>query len=131
MTNREMELQKKKELQSKEETTTTVRQFQPETDIYENDDALIVFMEMPGVDRDRISATVENDVLRVEGRIDFTKYEGLEPVYAEYNVGHYVRAFSLSNKIAQDGISAELSNGVLKLTLKKTGAAKPRQIPIN
>ena len=131
MTDREMELQKKKELQSKEEKTTTVRQFQPETDIYENDDALIVFMEMPGVGRDNISATVENDVLRVEGRIDFAKYEGLEPVYAEYNVGHYVRAFSLSNKIAQDGISAELSNGVLKLTLKKTGAAKPRQIPIN
>jgi len=39
------------------------------------------------------TATVENDVLRVEGRIDLTKYEGLEPVYAEYNVGHYVRAF--------------------------------------
>lgn len=73
---------------------------------------------------------LESDVLRIEGRIDFSKYEGLEPVYAEYNVGHYARAFTLSDKIDQDGISADLADGVLTLTLKKAKAALPRRIEI-
>jgi HSP20 family protein len=77
-----------------------------------------------------VSVQLENDVLRVEGRIDFSKYEGLEPVFAEYNIGHYARAFTLSDKIDQDGISAELADGVLTLTLKKAKAAQPRRIAI-
>ena len=87
-------------------------------------------MEMPGVEREDVNVQLENDVLRVEGRIDFAKYEGLEPVYAEYNVGHFTRAFTLSDKIDQDGISAELADGVLTLTLKKSKAALPRRIEI-
>jgi HSP20 family protein len=87
-------------------------------------------MEVPGVEKKDISVQLENDVLRVEGRIDFSKYEGLEPVYAEYNVGHYARGFTLSDKIDQDGISAELADGVLTLTLKKAKAAQSRRIAI-
>jgi hypothetical protein len=66
--------------------------------------------------------------LRVEGRIDFTKYQGLDPLYTEYNIGHYSRAFTLSSKIDQQQISAELEDGVLKLTLKKAQEAMPRRI---
>jgi HSP20 family molecular chaperone IbpA len=100
------------------------------TDIYETDDALVITMEIPGVDKKDLVARVENEVLRVEGRIDFSKYERMEPVYAEYNVGNYARAFSLSSRIAQDSISAELADGVLTLTLKKAAEAQPRKIPI-
>ena len=130
MVSRELEGQKKKELKTKEEATTPVRQFVPVTDIYETDDALVITMEMPGVDKNDLVARVENEVLRVEGRIDFSKYERMEPVYAEYNVGNYARAFSLSSRIAQDSISAELTDGVLTLTLKKAAEAQPRKIPI-
>jgi HSP20 family protein len=77
-----------------------------------------------------VTVQLESDVLRIEGRIDFSKYEGLEPVYAEYNVGHYARAFTLSDKIDQDGIRADLADGVLTLTLKKAKAALPRRIEI-
>ena len=69
-------------------------------------------------------------MLRVEGQIDFSKYEGLEPVYAEYNVGHYSRAFTLSGKIDQQNISAALDDGVLTLTLKKAKEVVPRRITI-
>jgi HSP20 family molecular chaperone IbpA len=127
---RELEVQKKKEFAGKGESTTPAKYFLPNTDIYETADALTIVMEIPGVDKKDLSASVENDILRVEGRIDFTKYEGLEPVYAEYNVGHYVRTFALSRKIAQDGISADLRDGVLALTLRKVKEAQPRQIPI-
>jgi HSP20 family protein len=85
---------------------------------------------VPGVEKKDVTVQLENDLLRIEGRIDFSKYEGMEPVYAEYNVGHYARAFTLSDKIDQDGISADLADGVLTLTLKKAKAALPRRIEI-
>jgi HSP20 family molecular chaperone IbpA len=126
----ELSVQQKKELASKEEKTVPARYYVPYTDVYETDGALTLVMEVPGVEKKDISVQLENDVLRVEGRIDFSKYEGLEPVYAEYNVGHYARGFTLSDKIDQDGISAELADGVLTLTLKKAKAALPRRIAI-
>ena len=63
---------------------------------------------MLGVDKKQCARSVEDGVLNVEGRIDFSKYEGMQPVYTEYNIGHYRRGFSLSNKINQNKISAEI-----------------------
>ena len=126
----ELSVQQKKELAPKEEKTVPARYYVPNTDIYETEEALTLVMEVPGVEKKDLSVQLENDALRVEGRIDFSKYEGLEPVYAEYNVGHYARGFTLSDKIDQDGISAELADGVLTLTLKKAKAALPRRIAI-
>ena len=126
-----LEVQEKKELVSKEEKTVPARYFVPNTDIYETEDALIVVMEIPGVEKQQVEVNVENDTLRVEARIDHSKYERLEPLYAEYNIGHFARAFTLSNKIDQAQIDAELDNGVLTLTLKKAKEAMPRRIAIN
>ena len=127
----ELEVQEKKELVSKEEKTVPARYYVPSTDICETEDALTVVMEMPGVEKKDIDVNLENDVLRVEGRIDFRKYEGLEPLYTEYNVGHFARAFTLSHQIDQQQISAQLEDGVLTLTLKKSREAAPRRIAIN
>lgn len=126
----ELSVQEKKELTSKEEKTVPARYYVPNADIFETDEALTVLMEIPGVERKDVSVNLENDVLRIEGKIDFSKYEGLEPIYAEYNIGHYARAFTLSNKIDPDGISADLADGVLTLTLRKAKAAIPRKISI-
>ncbi len=128
---RALEVQEKKELVGKEEKTVPARYYIPNTDIFESDDALTVVMEMPGVERKDIDIRLEGDVLRVEGRIDFTKYDEMEPVYTEYNVGHYARAFTLSDKIDQEKISAELDDGVLTLTLQKAKEAMPRRIAIS
>ena len=127
----ELAVREKKELATKEEKTVPGRFYVPCADIYETDAALTVLLEMPGVERKDIEIRLENDVLRVEGRIDFSKYEGMEPVYTEYNVGHYTRSFSLSSKIDQHAISAEVSEGVLTLTLPKVQEAQARRIAIN
>ena len=126
----ELTVREKKELVAKEEKTVPGRYYVPYADIYETDEALTVVMEMPGVEKSRLNVALENDVLKVDGQIDFTKYRDMEPVYAEYNVGHYARSFTLSNKIDQEKISAQLEDGVLTLTLPKAKQARPRRISI-
>ena len=126
----ELAVQKKKELTTKEEKTVPARYFVPNADIYETDDAITVVLEVPGVEKKDIDIKIENDVVRIEARIDFSKYDGLDPIYSEYNIGHYARAFTLSDRIDQNGIGAELNDGVLTLTLKKAKEALPRRITI-
>jgi HSP20 family molecular chaperone IbpA len=127
----ELQVQEKRELQKKEESTVSARTFLPTTDIYETDQALTLVMEMPGVDKGDLDISIEDDVLSVFGRIDFSKYEKLQPVYTEYNIGHYRRRFSLSpSRVDRDKIRAEMRDGVLTLTLPKAEQAKPRRIAV-
>jgi len=127
----ELEVQPKRELEKKEESTTPVRSFVPNTDIFEKEDALMVVMELPGVDREHTEITVEDNVLSVFGRIDFSKYDKLQPVYTEYNIGHYWRTFSLlPSSIDEQKISADMKDGVLTLTLPKAERIKPRRIQL-
>jgi HSP20 family molecular chaperone IbpA len=130
-TKQELRVQRKRELDQKEEGTIPVRLFMPTADIYETQDALKVILEMPGVEKGNVDVHVEDGVLNVEGRLDLTKYKGLQPLYTEYNIGHYSRSFRLSNKINQEKIGAELKEGVLSLTLPKVEEAKPRTIRVN
>jgi HSP20 family protein len=124
----EMAVREKQELATKEEKTAPGRYYVPPADIFETDAALTVILEMPGVHKDNVTIALENDILRVDGQIDFTNYKGMEPIYTEYNVGHYTRGFTLSNKIDQAKISARLDGGVLTLTLPKATDAMPRRI---
>jgi HSP20 family protein len=127
----ELQVQQKREVEKKQESTIPSRAFLPITDIFESDQALTVILEMPGVDKENVDVSVENDILTIEGRIDYSKYEGLQPVYTEYNIGHYVRTFQISSKIEQGEISAELKDGVMTLVLPKAEKAKPRKIKVS
>lgn len=128
---REPQAQQKREVRQKEEPTAPVRLFVPPTDIYETAEALTVVMEMPGADKANVDVDVKDGVLTVQGRIDFARYEELEPVYTEYNIGHFRRSFSLSDRIDQEKIAAEMADGVLRLTLPKAQEAGPRRIVIS
>ncbi len=129
-TTQELQVQKKRELESKEEATIPARMFMPAADIYEAENELTVILEMPGVEKKNVEVRVEDDVLNVEGRLDLAKYQGLQPLYTEYNIGHYARSFRLSSKIDQSKIAAEMKDGVLSLKLPKIEEAKPRTIQI-
>ena len=126
----ELQVQKKREQETKEETTLPLRVFLPTADIYETQDALTVILEMPGVEKGNVDVRVEEGVLRVQGRLDVAKYQGLQPLYIEYNVGHYSRSFQFSSKIDQSKIEAALKDGVLSLSLPKVEEAKPRTIDV-
>jgi len=131
MSPQELQVQKKRELEGKEDRTIPARTFLPTADIYEDRDSLKVILEMPGVEKDNVNVRVEEGVLFVEGRLDLSKYRGLQPLYTEYNIGNYARTFRLSNAIDQDKIGAELKDGVLSLTLPKAERAKPRTIQVS
>jgi HSP20 family molecular chaperone IbpA len=127
----ELQVQQKREVEKKTEGTTPARVFMPVTDIFETPEALMVVLEMPGVDRGKIEASVEDDIVTVQGRIDFARYEGMQPVYTEYNVGHYARSFEISDEIDQSKIRAEMKDGVVMIVLPKAEQAKPRKIEVS
>ena len=127
----ELAVREKQELARQEEQTIPGRFYVPATDIFETDEALTLILEMPGVGKNSVDIQIENDVLRVEGKIDYSAYKDVEPVYTEYNVGHYTRTFALSNKIDRDAITARVEDGVLTLTLPKSKDALPRRITVN
>jgi HSP20 family protein len=130
MVAQELQVQKKRELENKEESTIPARVFVPAADIYEAEQDLTVILEMPGVEKKNVEINVENGVLSVEGRIDLAKYQGLQPLHTEYNIGHYSRSFRLFSKIDQNKIAAEMKDGVLSLKLPKVEQAKPRTIQV-
>lgn len=127
----ELQVQQKREVEKKQESTVPARAYLPTTDIFETDQALTVVMEMPGVSKENVEVGVEDDVLTVTGRVDFAKYEGLRPLYTEYNVGNYSRSFQLSDRIEQSAIRAELRDGVITVVLPKAEKAKPRRITVS
>jgi HSP20 family protein len=127
----ELEVQQKRALEKKDEATVPARIYLPTTDIFETENALMVVMEMPGVVNEHADITVEDNVLTVTGRIDFSKYEKLQPVYTEYNIGHFQRSFSLApSSIDEHRITAEMKDGVLTLTLPKAERVKARKIEL-
>ena len=130
MAKQELEVRQKKEVAAQQEKTIPARFYVPPTDIFETAEALKIVMEVPGVLREAVDVKVENEVLSIEGRIETTNYNGLEPLYTEYPVGHFARSFSLPWQVDQQNITAHLEDGVLTLTLNKRPESKPRRIAI-
>ena len=118
----------------KQETPTAPkverRVYMPRTDIYETRDAFVVVADMPGVDEKNVEIVSENDTLTIRGRVEPLTFTGHRLAWQEYGEGHFEKAFTLSNDINRDGITAAMKNGVLKLTLPKGGPAKTRKIEV-
>ncbi len=121
----------KRELTQAEERTEAGKFFSPYTDIHETDRAVVVSMEVPGVAKDAIDIQLDKGVLTVKGTVDGAKYESLRPIYSEYNVGNFVRTFTVSPKIDATAISANVADGVLTVELPKAKEALPRRIAVS
>jgi HSP20 family protein len=126
----EMTVEDKKELASNEQTRPG-RTYVPNVDIYETQDSLWLWADMPGVDENSLEVRVADGVLSLEGKVALQEYDSLSPGYTEYNIGNYARRFTLSNEINLDRIKARMTNGVLELELPKSERAKPKQISVS
>lgn len=113
------------------ERTMARKVFVPNVDIVENDETLVLFADMPGVDEHGVDVTIEKNVLTLKGNVGPETPAGYELSYEEYGIGDYERSFTLSNEIDRDGIHATIKDGVLKLTLPKVKQAIARKVTVN
>ncbi|MEW6518282.1 MAG: Hsp20/alpha crystallin family protein [Thermodesulfobacteriota bacterium] len=122
----------KAELVKREETTPErsrrIPAVAPVVDIYENTDEILLYADMPGVAKDAISVNVDNGKLTISGVRTVTATGAAN--WAEFGDVEYTRVFSVPQAIDVGKVNAELRDGVLKLHLPKSEAAKPRQIEI-
>ena len=102
----------------------------PPVDIYEEDNALFVVADMPGVARDGLNVEVDGNLLSIEGEILIDMPEGITATYAEVQAQRYARRFTLSHEIDTAAIEARLENGVLQLRLPKKEKHRSRRIEI-
>jgi HSP20 family molecular chaperone IbpA len=100
----------------------------PLVDIYENDDEILLHADMPGVEKDNIKVNIDNGTLTLSA----VRNLGAKRIatWEEFGALEYKRSFSVPQTIDVSKIDAELKNGVLRLHLPKSEAAKPRQIAI-
>lgn len=131
MSDKELEVKEKKEVQAKGETTYSCKIYQPEADIFETENEIVLFADMPGISKEDIEITLEDDTLRLFGKVRPEAYEGLRPLYVEYHLGHFEREFHLGERVDQNNIQASMQDGVLGLRLKKAEKALPRKIEIH
>jgi HSP20 family protein len=128
---REIATREKQPLAKPQEQTRPGRYFMPDVNIQEFDDCLKLWADMPGVRPGDIDITLKNGILTITGKVSTDMYNGLRPVYTEYNVGNYYREFALGNGDIDDSkIKASMRNGVLELELPKKEHAKPRRIEV-
>jgi len=101
----------------------------PDVNIYETDDGYVLHAEMPGVTKDGLEVTLENNVLTFVGRRHEEPVKG-DVLYRESRSANFRRVFELDPAIDTNKISAEMRQGVLTLMLPKAERVKPRKIEI-
>jgi HSP20 family protein len=107
------------------------RAWLPPVDIREKEDALMFAVELPGMTKDDIDITLENNVLTVAGERKFEKEtKGEEFHRLERSYGHFTRSFTLPSSVRTDKVDANFENGVLHISLPKQENAKPKKISI-
>jgi HSP20 family protein len=105
--------------------------YMPATDIFENDQAITLLADMPGVKAQDLNIDLRENVLTLTGRVTMSENPNETDVLREYQSGTFFRQFTLAETIDQSKIDAKLSDGVLRLELPKVERAKPRQITVN
>ena len=108
------------------------RTWRPSADIAEDNQALMLTLDLPGVEKDQISISVDDGVLTVNGeRASEKTEESGGVVRTERWQGKISRSFRLPRTVDAEKITANLKSGVLTLTVPKKEEAKPRQIPVH
>jgi len=114
--------------EAQETTREQVRFVTPPVDIYETEDALVLLADLPGVTPERLTVSVNDNILTIEGRTEYAPIGA--PIYWEFELPSFYRQFQLSEQIDTSRISAKMKNGVLTLTLPKAEVAKPKTIKV-
>ena len=108
------------------------RTWLPAVDIYENDDAFVATADLPGLKKDDIDVSIEDNVLTVSGERKFEKSEDEGSFRrVERSYGTFRRSFTLPRGVESAKVEAKFEDGVLTLTLPKSELAKSRKITVS
>ena len=103
--------------------------FTPLVDIYENENELLLIAGLPGVTSEQVQIHFEPERLTLEATRTFPGPDGAEGAEADRKVT-YKRVFTVAPIFDAERVTAKLERGVLRLTLPKSAAVRPRVIPV-
>ena len=103
--------------------------YSPRFDIWENDDEMILYGDLPGVMPEDLDVRFENPVLTIHGKVG-PRHNDIKFLHGEYGIGDFHRTFTVGEAIDTERISAELKNGVVTVHLPKSEKEKPRWIEV-
>ena len=112
-------------------SNTNVAEWTPLVDIYEADGKFLVRTELPGVDKDDVSVSIDENLLTIKGKKHFIEAkDGEKWKRVETQYGEFSRSFTLPENIDADKVSAAYKDGVLELSVPKIEPAKPKLIDV-
>jgi HSP20 family protein len=113
--------------------STEPASWSPAIDVYETPDRYVVVAEVPGLTREQVELAVETSRLTIRGRrVDRTPGNDQPVHYHQIERGHgaFSRTFEFADTIDVERVSADLSNGVLSVTVPKTPPSPARRIEV-
>lgn len=103
----------------------------PSVDISETDSEYIIKAEIPDVKKEDVKITVEDGQLTIQGERKQEKEEkGKRYHRVERSYGSFMRSFDVPDNVDEAGARAEFKEGMLTLTLPKSGKAKPKAMEV-
>ena len=129
--NKEVQNRDERQVQEERQNAAAARRPRifPAYEVWEEKGTIQLRLEMPGLERDDIGITVENNKLVIQGSRPDWSVEGAILI-RERRVGDYYREFTLDKTVDTEKIDATMSNGVLTVTLGIAKEAQPRRIEI-
>lgn len=102
----------------------------PPVDIAETEDSLVLYAELPGLSKDQVEITLEDNTLAVRGErtLEESDRESFHRVERAY--GAFQRSFRLPANARPDGVQARFQDGVLRIDIPKVEESKPRKVEI-
>ncbi|MEJ8852884.1 Hsp20/alpha crystallin family protein [Variovorax rhizosphaerae] len=102
----------------------------PPVDVIEDVNGITLYADLPDVSRENLHLQVEAATLTIDAEVDLGLPEGLQSSHTEVGLGRFHRTFTLSQEPDPERIAADLSNGVLRLSIPKAEHVKPRRIAV-
>ena len=112
-------------------TTQKAVEFAPGFDVKETESAYVISADLPGVKDEDVDISLSGKYLTISGKRDSEEKKDGESFHVyERTFGSFTRTFALPNNADADAVSADLSSGVLQVTVAKKAQKQPRKIAI-
>jgi len=100
-------------------------------DLYETDEAVVVKAALPGVKAEDVDITITGETLTIKGEARREEEEKKRDYYRQETwYGNFARSISLPSQVEADKAEAVFDNGILRLTIPKAAAARPKTIKV-